>query len=74
MQEIFEVFDDVLSDDEELIDFVERPRQTKVFRNRIDHMQEWNDKEFLDRFRISKECSMGILYQIEELLAHKTVR
>lgn len=72
--DIFEIFEDILSDDEEVIQILEEPRQRKVFRNRPDHMNQWGEQEFIDRFRISKDSAMRILHEIEPLISYPTNR
>lgn len=73
-EDIVEIFQDLLSDDEEIVEVVERPRRPKVYRNRIDHFNQWDNKEFLNRFRITKESVTQVLGHIEGLIAHPTNR
>lgn len=73
-EDIAEIFQDILSDDEEMIDIIERPRRPKTYRNRVDNFHKWDNIEFLNRFRITKECVTEILVQIEGLIAHPTNR
>ncbi|XP_031331955.1 putative nuclease HARBI1 [Photinus pyralis] len=74
MNEIFDIFEELMSDDEEIINFVERPRRRKQFRQRKNHFEEWDDEAFLDRFRLSKDCILAILEQIEEQISYLTDR
>lgn len=75
MDDVFEIFEDIFSDDDEAImEFVERPRRRKIFRNRINHFQIWDDQEFLVRFRISREGVTEVLHKIEESISHVTNR
>lgn len=66
---LVEIFQDLVSDDEEIIAVIERPCRPKVYRNRIN---QWDNKEFLNRFRITKESGTKVLEQIEGLIAHTT--
>lgn len=69
MDSDFEVFFD--DDDEEMVMFIERPY---VVRIRPSHFNIWSEKEFFDRFRISKAVANEILVQITHDLEHRTTK
>lgn len=72
--DILNIFEDLLSDDEEIVNVIERPRRPRMFRQRRDHFHEWNDMEFINRFRISKDSTLSVLDQIQLQIAHPTNR
>lgn len=59
----------VSDDDEEIIEFLMRRNRPRVFQNRIDHFNKWNDAEFFRRFRMKKPTFMYILGKIENTLS-----
>ncbi|KAF5308280.1 hypothetical protein FQR65_LT06273 [Abscondita terminalis] len=66
-----------LTDDEdflELYDIVEHPREPQVFRVREDHFTKWNDTEFRQRFRLSKEVVRFVTEEISEMISSQTDR
>lgn len=52
-------------DDDEIIDFLNNIR-TYTVRERPIHFNEWNNREFFDRFRFSKDTVQMILNQIRD--------
>lgn len=73
MEDIFDVFEEILMNDgEDLAVFVERPLQQRIFRERPDHFQIWDNTEFLNRFRLSRETVQYLLHQIEGVITHHT--
>ncbi|XP_044259845.1 putative nuclease HARBI1 [Tribolium madens] len=65
----------VLTDNEdivELLNITRRKRARKVFRLRENHFTKWNDKEFIKRFRLSKNGVRFVLDRISEEIAHPT--
>lgn len=64
-----------LTDDEdflELIHHVLHPRAPKVYRERPNHFNKWNDKEFKSRFRLEKQVVAFIIDQISEEISSPT--
>ncbi len=49
-------------------------RKRKVFRRRANHFRIWNDKEFYDRFRLSKYVVKYVLSLIEDKISTPTTR
>ena len=45
---IAEIFDDIMSDYKEVINIIERPQRSRIFRNRVHHFQIWDECEFLN--------------------------
>lgn len=73
--DLFEIFDDFLTDDEEdIIQIVEAPRDPRVFRDRIATLDYWNDKEFIARFRVSKQSTEDLIELVGDQLRHITDR
>ncbi|KAL1500732.1 hypothetical protein ABEB36_006179 [Hypothenemus hampei] len=68
-----------LSDDEDILELVnielfQNVRAQKVFRIRENHFQKWNDTEFFQRFRLSKNGVRFVLTYIANDIAHPTER
>ncbi|KAL1492022.1 hypothetical protein ABEB36_012526 [Hypothenemus hampei] len=68
-----------LSDDEDILELVnielfQNVRTQKVFRIRENHFQKWNDTEFFQRFRLSKNGVRFVLTYIANDIAHPTER
>lgn len=67
-----------LTDDEDFLELVnilqEGPRRRRVFRIRQNHFLQWNEQQFLMRFRLSKQTFRFILSEIEPLIALPTLR
>lgn len=66
---------ELLTDDEdmrELIDLNDGRRMRRNFRERPNHFEKWNDKEFHQRFRFSKNGVRFILNLIEENITSPT--
>lgn len=57
--------------DEEIVMYLER---SYVVRSRPNHMEQWSDSEFFNRFRMAKLATQNLLQQIEHLLQHRTNR
>lgn len=73
LEDLFDVFEELLTDDEDdLINFVEAPRRDRQFRDRPDHLNLWNDEEFVTRFRISKRSVENLRQQIGHFLERRT--
>ncbi|KAL6420802.1 hypothetical protein ACFW04_013773 [Cataglyphis niger] len=49
-------------------------RNPRVFRNRIDRFEIYNDCEFRQRYRLSKECTRFVISLVEERLSSVSVR
>ncbi|KAK9707755.1 hypothetical protein QE152_g27642 [Popillia japonica] len=65
-----------LTDDEdflELVEHVRHPRAERVFRERINHYNKWDDVEF-KRFRLSKNVVRHIEDEIGDTISSKTMR
>ncbi|KAJ3655893.1 hypothetical protein Zmor_015001 [Zophobas morio] len=66
-----------LTDDEdflELLDEVMEPRLPRIFRNRIDPFEIYNDKEFKRRYRLSKDVTNFIINEISPEISSQTDR
>lgn len=50
------------------------PERDYILRSRIDHLTYWNDEEFFQRFRLSKQAVQFVLELIEDHLQHRTIR
>lgn len=60
---------DVFSDDEDWV--IEPIRRSYTKRRRVDHMDNWDDVEFFNRFRLQKGTVISVLNKIEpKLLQH----
>lgn len=55
------------SDDEE-------PRRPKTIRHRVNHLEEWDEYDFLARFRLSKRTVESIVEEIEETIHYPSDR
>ncbi|KAI4457562.1 hypothetical protein MML48_7g00015984 [Holotrichia oblita] len=69
--------DDELTDDEdflELVQHVRHPRAERVFRERSNHYEKWNDEEFKARFRQSKNVVRRIEDEIGDNITSVTMR
>ncbi|XP_063232410.1 putative nuclease HARBI1 isoform X1 [Bacillus rossius redtenbacheri] len=68
-----EIFGD--DDDEEIIEVINAlARGPRNFRERPDHLNQWNDKEFSARFRLSKDTVLHLLEELEPLIRSRTDR
>ena len=47
-------------------------RRRRVFRDRADYFEMYNDTDFMQRFQVSKETGTNTLDQIEDQLRHNT--
>lgn len=75
MYEDFNEIDDILEIEEaEIINIINPEYRQYIVRERPDHLNIWNDSEFFNRFRLSKETVLAILELIEEEIRHKTNR
>ncbi|KAJ8968229.1 hypothetical protein NQ314_002397 [Rhamnusium bicolor] len=62
----------ILSDDEDMIDLIniiDHPRAPRQFRNRENQFGKWNDVEFFQRFRVSKDTVNFVLENIQDIMA-----
>ncbi|KAJ3641886.1 hypothetical protein Zmor_028356 [Zophobas morio] len=50
------------------------PRRPKIIRNRPNHFEEWDETDFIARFRLSKRTTENLIEEIEELITHPTER
>ncbi|XP_065200775.1 putative nuclease HARBI1 [Planococcus citri] len=69
--------DENLTSDEDFQELVYKiafPRRKKKFRHRIDHFVEWNEQEFLDRFRLSKSTVMYLVEKLKSKISSRTTR
>lgn len=66
-RDLEDLFED---DDEEIIEFLDNMR-TYTIRERMDHLDEWNNQEFFNRFRFSKNIVLHIIHQIRHLLPNE---
>ena len=57
------------SDDEEL-----SLRKRRVVRERINHFEKWDYKEFFQRFRLSKRTVENLIEELDNVLRHPTER
>lgn len=58
-----------LTDDEDFLELVEAeawPRAPRNFRPRQNQFLKWNDKEFRERFRLSKETVSFLIEEISD--------
>ena len=66
-----------LTDDEDFVEAVEilinARRQQKKYRNRINHFVVWNDDEFIQRFRLSKQGVRFVINQVEAQIISPTI-
>ena len=66
---------DIISDEDEYnIEDFPKPRKKKVFRNRMEDLEMWDDDEFFMRFRLKKTTVKELLFKIEFHLKSKTNR
>lgn len=75
MEEIIDLVDQIISDDEDNMDainIVEAPRRLREFKNRPNHLEDWDDEQFIHRFRLSKMTVEMLFWQIEERLQRPT--
>lgn len=69
--------DEEVTDDEdflELFDNVAHPRAPRVYRQRPDHFNIWNDKDFKARFRLEKPAVRFIIDEISDRISSRTDR
>jgi hypothetical protein len=52
----------------------EEPRRPKTIRFRPNHFQEWDQKDFFSRFRLSSRTVERLLEKIEEAISYPTNR
>lgn len=69
-----EVFEGLSDDDEYFYNFVEYQRRPQIVRQRFNPFEEYDDKDFFIRFRLSKATVLYILELIEGALEHPTDR
>ncbi|GLV46575.1 uncharacterized protein CBL_20880, partial [Carabus blaptoides fortunei] len=68
---------EVLTDSEDEINFVyniHEPRRAKILRERKNHFEEWDEIDFLNRFRLSKDTVRRVLEQIKNAISNPTNR
>lgn len=58
----------------EIVELVNPDRHVYTVRPRTDHLNNWDESEFIRRFRLSKHSVQQILGQIEETISHRTNR
>ncbi|VEN51785.1 unnamed protein product [Callosobruchus maculatus] len=66
-----------ITDDEDFLEFVnlvEHHREPQVYRNREDRFIKWNDNEFRDRFRLSKEATVFVIEEIHDVISPQAQR
>ncbi|KAM0729426.1 putative nuclease HARBI1 [Formica fusca] len=51
-----------------------RDRGLRIFRNRIDPFEIYNDREFRQRYRLSKECVRFVISLVEDRLSSISIR
>lgn len=70
--------DDYNRDDDEdfveLIDHVLHPRAPQTYRNRPNHFNNWNNKDFKARFRLEKEVVQFLIEHISDDISSATER
>lgn len=59
------------TDSEEEHEFV---RRRKIYRQRVNHFEKYDDFDFFDRFRITKPTFSALLESIEDVIATPTNR
>jgi hypothetical protein len=52
----------------------EEPRKPKTIRFRPNHFEEWDQKDFFSRFRLSSRTVERLLEEIEEAICYQTNR
>jgi hypothetical protein len=52
----------------------EEPRRPKTIRFRPNHLEEWDQKDFFSRFRLSSRTVERLLEEIEETISYQTNR
>lgn len=66
-----------LTDDEDFLELIQIelfPRKPRTFREKIDHFEKWDESEFRERFRLSKDTVRLILEDINnDLVCLKNV-
>lgn len=65
------------TDDEdfnELLNMYLHPRRQRVFRERTNHFEKWNENEFLQRFRLSQHTSALIIEELTPYIENETLR
>lgn len=58
----------------EIINIINRERKVYAPRPHINNYELWDDKEFIQRFRLSKNSVQELLLQIEQDLMHTSER
>lgn len=69
--DLFEIIDD---DDQEIVNFINYQRRVYTIRERVDHMNMWDDEDFRTRFRISKDVVLQVLGFINDQISSRTDR
>lgn len=71
-----DMFEDINDPDNELIDLIDaiNPNREYNIKPRIDHFNYWNDVEFFNRFRFSKDTVTFLLNLIDGDLQNRTER
>lgn len=74
MEGLFNIFDDILlsENDEDVVNISETA--SRRFSKKNNRVEKWDDLEFLNQFRISKQIFRELLNQIECLIAFPTDR
>lgn len=63
-----------ISSDEEITRVVGKPKQKKKFKQRINYSSDLNEKEFIDRFRLSKKTVKHLISKIRHKIESPTLR
>lgn len=66
-----------LTDDEdflELFDIIENPRMPRTYKKRPNNFLIWNDTQFLQRFRLSKNTVQMLIDEIREDIKNATAQ
>lgn len=66
------VFDS--DNDEEIINYIARPRRAKIYGERYNYFDELDDGQFFIRFRLQKPTVLRLLTEIEHLIESPTDR
>lgn len=68
-----DLFEVIVDDDQEIVNFMNYQRRVYTIRVRVDHMNMWDDVDFRARFRISKDV-IQILEYINDQISSQTDR
>lgn len=69
------ILSDSSDSDSDLEDYVNIVfRRPRILHQRVNHMNQWDDLDFFNRFRLSKHTVHILVNQIEEEIQHQTER